>query len=109
MLFLEAVLLFIVLLHHYRCGTICYETIQSAHRIMLCGMERKNLIAPAGIEPAPSDLRFRNATVTPGCLILNHIDLDALYVLPMPWKSAWRIQVDPRLSKRWRGSHYIEV
>ena len=79
------------LIHHYHCGTIFYETIQSAHRIMLCGRGEKKVLAPAGIEPAPSDVGIRNVTVTPGCLILIHIDLHALYVLHMSWKNVLRI------------------
>ena len=71
-------------LHHYyqsHCEAIFYETIQSAHFLECWWQgEKKNLLASAGIEPAPSDVGTRNATVTPGCLILIHIDLHALYV-----------------------------
>ena len=45
----------------------------------------KKVVAPKGIEPAPSDRGIRNATVTPGFFVLIHIDLHALYILAMPW------------------------
>ena len=54
-------------------------------------------------------LSIRYATITPGRLILNNIDLHASYVLPRSWKTVGRIELDPRWSNRRRGSHYIEV
>ena len=101
MLFLETVLLFLDLNIPYIIITSLtaeqYFMKLSNQRISYnVGWQGKKIIGPAGIEPGPSDVGIRNATVTPGCLILNYIDLHALYVLPISGKTAWRIQVDSR-------------
>ena len=53
----------------------------SDQRIVLCSAAvQKKVLAAAGIEPAPSDMSFRNATITPGCFIVIYIDLHAFSV-----------------------------
>ena len=134
MLFLETVLLFLDLnIPHIIISSLTAEqyfsnlSYQRIHAFVIIMGGRiinfKKVLAPARIEPAPSDLGFRNATITPGCLIVIHIVLHALYVLPMSWKTnslengmrilvpyPARIEVGPRyIDNRGTPCHYIEV
>ena len=83
------------LLHHYHCGAIFMKL--SNQRIVLCSAAKK-VLAPAGIEPAPSDVGFSQTCYRYTRVLDSNTNrlaclISLTYVLE---KKNYRIQVDPR-------------
>ena len=75
-------------LHHYHRGPNTLRNYpvstsnNDAHLIIFGG---KKLLAQAGIEPKPSDIGIRNATITAGCSVHKHIAIHCLYDPKLYW------------------------